>query len=71
MSYLHCHRLTFPDVGIENGGDAPIAGEAPSADGKVELRAAALDAYRVSGLYPAMHQVLKLTVFRYSTTFVS
>ncbi|UKZ81019.1 hypothetical protein TrVFT333_008786 [Trichoderma virens FT-333] len=32
----------------KNGGDAPIAGEAPSADGKVELRAAALDAYRRS-----------------------
>ncbi|KAL7932667.1 hypothetical protein V8C35DRAFT_306383 [Trichoderma chlorosporum] len=31
----------------KNGGDAPIAGEAPSADGKVELRAAALDAYRI------------------------
>lgn len=33
---------------IENGADAPRVGEAPSADGKVELRAAALDAYRVS-----------------------
>lgn len=32
----------------ENNNDAPIAGEAPSGDGKVELRAAALDAYRVS-----------------------
>ncbi|PTB64574.1 hypothetical protein BBK36DRAFT_1123401 [Trichoderma citrinoviride] len=32
----------------KTGGDAPIAGEAPSADGKVELRAAALDAYRRS-----------------------
>ncbi|EGR46841.1 uncharacterized protein TRIREDRAFT_109492 [Trichoderma reesei QM6a] len=31
----------------KTGGDAPIAGEAPSADGKVELRAAALDAYRI------------------------
>lgn len=31
----------------KNGGDAPITGEAPSADGKVELRAAALDAYRI------------------------
>lgn len=28
--------------------DTPVAGEAPSADGKVALRAAALDAYRVS-----------------------
>ncbi|KAM0249876.1 hypothetical protein ACHAQJ_008850 [Trichoderma viride] len=31
----------------KNGSDAPIAGEAPSGDGKVELRAAALDAYRI------------------------
>ncbi|KAL9488997.1 hypothetical protein ACSS6W_001274 [Trichoderma asperelloides] len=32
----------------KSGNDAPFAGEAPSGDGKVELRAAALDAYRVS-----------------------
>ncbi|PON25607.1 hypothetical protein TGAM01_v205492 [Trichoderma gamsii] len=31
----------------KNNNDAPIAGEAPSGDGKVELRAAALDAYRI------------------------
>ncbi|PTB76654.1 hypothetical protein M440DRAFT_1375853 [Trichoderma longibrachiatum ATCC 18648] len=31
----------------KTGGDAPIAGEAPCTDGKVELRAAALDAYRI------------------------
>ncbi|EHK48274.1 hypothetical protein TRIATDRAFT_215962 [Trichoderma atroviride IMI 206040] len=30
----------------KNNIDAPIVGEAPSGDGKVELRAAALDAYR-------------------------
>lgn len=32
----------------KNNADAPFAGEAPTADGKVELRAAALDAFRVS-----------------------
>ncbi|GFP53695.1 protein MON2 homolog [Trichoderma asperellum] len=31
----------------KSGNDAPFAGEAPSGDGKVELRAAALDAYRI------------------------
>ncbi|POR34260.1 Protein MON2 [Tolypocladium paradoxum] len=31
----------------KNGTDAPVAGEVPSADGQVELRAAALDAYRI------------------------
>ncbi|KAL7790462.1 hypothetical protein V8C37DRAFT_384498 [Trichoderma ceciliae] len=31
----------------KNGSDAPIAGEVPSGDGKVGLRAAALDAYRI------------------------
>lgn len=42
--------LAYPSVltKTENGNDAPVAGEAPSGDGKVELRAAALDAYRVS-----------------------
>ncbi|CAM1506472.1 Fc.00g061130.m01.CDS01 [Cosmosporella sp. VM-42] len=39
----------FDKVVVEdkNGGDAPLVGEAPTSDGKVELRAAALDAYRV------------------------
>ncbi|KFG84980.1 endosomal peripheral membrane protein [Metarhizium anisopliae] len=31
----------------KNGPDAPVVGEAPSADGTVQLRAAALDAYRI------------------------
>ncbi|KAK8919679.1 hypothetical protein H634G_03078 [Metarhizium anisopliae BRIP 53293] len=31
----------------KNGPDAPVVGEAPSADGAVQLRAAALDAYRI------------------------
>lgn len=32
---------------LENPGDAPTIGEAPTQDGSVQLRAAALDAYRV------------------------
>ena len=32
---------------LESGTDASVAGVAPTADGEVELRAAALDAYRV------------------------
>ncbi|KAH0601738.1 hypothetical protein MHUMG1_00617 [Metarhizium humberi] len=31
----------------KNGPDVPVVGEAPSADGTVQLRAAALDAYRI------------------------
>lgn len=32
----------------ESGSDAPSVGEAPTEDGAVPLKAAALDAYRVS-----------------------
>ncbi|KHN99079.1 endosomal peripheral membrane protein [Metarhizium album ARSEF 1941] len=31
----------------KNGSDAPVVGEAPSADAQLQLRAAALDAYRI------------------------
>ncbi|KAH7312245.1 FtsJ-like methyltransferase-domain-containing protein [Stachybotrys elegans] len=34
-------------VAEDKNGDAPLAGEAPTMDGKVELRSAALDAYRI------------------------
>ncbi|KAG5948174.1 hypothetical protein E4U60_002260 [Claviceps pazoutovae] len=39
----------FDKVVLEdkNGSDSPIAGEAPSADGSIQLHAAALDAYRI------------------------
>lgn len=33
---------------LESPGDAPFVGEAPVADGTVQVRTAALDAFRVS-----------------------
>lgn len=41
---LQAHVLT---IETESGNDGSFAGVAPTGDGEVELRAAALDAYRV------------------------
>jgi hypothetical protein len=43
---------------LENGGDGPIVGEVPTADGRVKLRAAALDAYRVGSPWLCTHGII-------------
>lgn len=72
MSFLNL-LLISPSVLTkpESGNDAPFAGEAPSGDGKVELRAAALDAYRVSNQSIPVGTWMQANSARFSMTYAS
>lgn len=61
---------TFTDRRAENASDGSYAGVAPTSDGEVELRAAALDAYRVCCAAMALMYGAMADLGRYSTTCV-